>query len=87
MRGPSPHSWETVSVRLSDFWRNMENEFGPRYSHVLADSMALSELDSLTASDALKKGIKPKQVWEALCRAQDVPAERWLGVDIEPKES
>lgn len=87
MRGPSLHSWENIPVRLSDFWRNMENEFGPRYSHVLADSMALSELDSMTASVALNKGVKPKQVWEALCRAQEVPAERWLGVDIEPKQS
>jgi len=49
--------------------------------------MALTELESLTPSEALNKGIKPKQIWEALCRAQDVPAERWLGVDIEPKDS
>ncbi|MGP9527545.1 MULTISPECIES: DUF3046 domain-containing protein [Micrococcaceae] len=74
-------------MKISDFWRNMEAEFGQRYSHVLADSMALTELDSLTASEAIDKGIKPKQVWEALCLAQDVPAERWLGIDIEPKES
>ena len=74
-------------MKISDFWRNMEAEFGPRYSHVLADSMALTELDSLTASEALAKGIKPKQIWEALCLAQDLPVDRWLGVDIEPKES
>lgn len=74
-------------MKISDFWRNMEAEFGQRYSHVLADSMALTELDSLTASEAIDKGIKPKLVWEALCLAQDVPEERWLGIDIEPKES
>ncbi|MFK0083458.1 DUF3046 domain-containing protein [Glutamicibacter sp. NPDC090743] len=74
-------------MKISDFWRNMENEFGARYSHVLADSMALTELGSLTAAQALDKGIKPKRIWEALCKAQDIPAERWLGVDIEPKES
>ncbi|WP_423299808.1 DUF3046 domain-containing protein [Glutamicibacter nicotianae] len=74
-------------MKISDFWRNMENEFGPRYSRVLADSMALTELGSLTAAQALDRGIKPKQIWEALCRVQDVPAERWLGVDIEPKQS
>lgn len=74
-------------MKISDFWRNMEAEFGPKYSHVLADSMALTELDSLTASEALAKGVKPKRIWEALCLAQDVPAERWLGVDIEPKQS
>jgi len=80
-------SWENNQVKISDFWRNMESEFGPRYSHVLADSMALTELDSLTPAEALNKGVKPKQIWEALCRAQDVPVERWLGVDIEPKDS
>ncbi|WP_141364852.1 DUF3046 domain-containing protein [Glutamicibacter uratoxydans] len=74
-------------MRLSDFWRNLEHEFGPRYSHVLADTLSLTELGSLTANEALNKGIKPKQVWEAMCRAQDVPVERWLGVDIEPKQS
>ena len=65
----------------------MEHEFGPRYSHVLADSLSLTQIDSLTASEALRKGVKPKQVWEAVCDTQDVPLERRLGVDIEPKES
>ncbi|MGO1230881.1 DUF3046 domain-containing protein [Glutamicibacter arilaitensis] len=74
-------------MKNSDFWSSMENEFGSRYSHVLADSMSLTELDSLTAAEALNKGVKPKMIWEAICRAQDVPAERWLGVDIEPKDS
>ena len=87
MCGLLAFAWENYQVKISDFWRNMENEFGPRYSRVLADSMALTELGSLTAAQALDRGIKPKQIWEALCRAQDVPAERWLGVDIEPKQS
>ena len=87
MRGLLAFAWENYQVKISDFWRNMENEFGPRYSRVLAYSRALTDIGSLTAAQALDRGIKPRQIGEALCRAQDVPAERWLGVDIEPKQS
>ena len=65
----------------------MDHEFGPNYSRMLAEQLTLTELGSLTASEALAKGVKPKEIWEALCRAQDVPEERWLGVDLEIKES
>ncbi|QCY46640.1 hypothetical protein GcLGCM259_0884 [Glutamicibacter creatinolyticus] len=84
--GPAGISWENIYVRLSDFWRNMEHEFGPRYSRVLAGSLALTELGSLNASQALERGIDPKTVWEAVCRIQEVPTDRWLGPDIEIKE-
>lgn len=73
-------------MRLSEFWRNMDHEFGPRYSKVLADSLALTELGSLNANEALGRGTDPKTVWEAICRMQEIPAERWLGPDIEIKE-
>ncbi|MCW4465339.1 DUF3046 domain-containing protein [Glutamicibacter sp. MNS18] len=73
-------------MRLSDFWRNMDHEFGPRYSRVLADTLALSEFNSLNATEALDRGVPPRDVWQAVCRAQDVPPERWLGPDIEIKE-
>ncbi|WP_306420693.1 DUF3046 domain-containing protein [Arthrobacter sp. JCM 19049] len=39
----------------------MEHEFGPRYSRVLAGSLALTELGSLNASQALERGIDRKQ--------------------------
>lgn len=73
-------------VRLSDFWRNMDHEFGPRYSRVLAETLALSEFNSMTANEALNRGMQPREVWQAICKAQDVPSERWLGPDIEIKE-
>ncbi|WP_431711573.1 DUF3046 domain-containing protein [Glutamicibacter uratoxydans] len=73
-------------MRLSDFWRNMDHEFGPRYSRVLAETLALSEFNSMTANEALNRGVQPREVWQAICKAQDVPSERWLGPDIEIKE-
>ncbi|WP_309408054.1 DUF3046 domain-containing protein [Glutamicibacter sp. PS] len=76
---------EDSRLKNSDFWRNMDAEFGANYSRMLADTLALTELESMTATEALNKGVKPKEVFAAICRAQDVPENRWLGVDIEPK--
>ncbi|GGJ57321.1 DUF3046 domain-containing protein [Glutamicibacter bergerei] len=73
-------------MKNSEFWRNMDHEFGSIYSRTLADSLALTELQSMNATEALGKGIKPREVWEAICRAQDLPPERWLGMDLEIKE-
>ena len=64
----------------------MEHEFGPRYSRVLADTLALSQLESMNANQALEHGVPPRDVWRAVCQTQDVPPERWLGPDIEIKE-
>lgn len=45
-------------------------------------TMALTECDGLTATEALDAGFDPKTVWLALCRAKDVPESRWLGRDL-----
>ncbi|MGB9036334.1 histidine kinase [Arthrobacter sp. UCD-GKA] len=74
-------------MRLSDFWRLMDDEFGAGYSRTLATSLVLAEVGGVTAAEALGKGVAPKKVWQAMCKMQDVPPERWLGRDIAPKES
>ncbi|MGL3807949.1 DUF3046 domain-containing protein [Paeniglutamicibacter sp. R2-26] len=74
-------------MRLSDFWRLMDDEFGEGYSRVLASSLVLAEVGGVTAEDALSRGTPPKAVWLAVCNMQDVPPERRLGKDIVPKES
>ncbi len=75
-----------ANVRLSDFWRLMDDEFGAGYSRTLATSLVLSEVGGLTAAEALNKGVAPRAVWRAMCKMQDVPAERWLGRDIAAKD-
>lgn len=59
----------------------IDEVFGPRYGKTLAADQVLTELDNLTAEQAIERGIEPKLVWHALCDALDVSdADRW-GVD------
>lgn len=72
-------------MRISDFWRLMDDEFGAGYSRVLSSSLVLAGVGGRTADQALSAGVPPKQVWLALCDVQDVPAERRLGRDAKPR--
>ena len=73
-------------MRISDFWRLMDDEFGAGYSRVLAADLVLTQVGGRTAQQALAEGVAPKTVWLAVCEMQDVPAERRLGRDIKPKD-
>lgn len=71
-------------MRISDFWRLMDDEFGAAYSRVLAADLVLGAVGGMTAAQALDSGRDPKAVWLAICDMQDVPPERRLGRDIKP---
>jgi hypothetical protein len=73
-------------VRISDFWRLMDDEFGAGYSRVLSSSLVLAGVGGRTADDALAAGYSPRDVWLALCDVQDVPPERRLGRDVKPAD-
>jgi hypothetical protein len=73
-----PHS---TAVRLSQFWTFMEDEFGPSYAASLARDLALTALGGRTAQEALDAGLPPREVWLALCDAQEVPEARRHGKD------
>jgi hypothetical protein len=66
-------------MRMSDFWRLMEDEFGPAYAHSLARDHVLGALGDRTALEALEAGVTPREAWLALCIDMDVPVERRLG--------
>ena len=72
-------------MRLSDFHTLMADEFGPEYAAVLLTDLALTELGDLTGQKALAAGIEPKEIWQAICKAQNVPVERWQGLNKKPK--
>ena len=74
-------------MRISDFWRLMDDEFGAGYSRVLSSSLSLAGVGGRTADEALASGVNPRDVWLAVCEVQDVPAERRLGRDIKPSPS
>lgn len=62
---------------MSEFHQAVADEFGEGYGRVLMADLVLSELGSRTAQEALAAGVAPRDVWLALCRAKDVPRERW----------
>ncbi|PPF16617.1 DUF3046 domain-containing protein [Rathayibacter sp. AY1A4] len=68
-------------MRLSEFWQLVDDEFGGAYARVLVSDLVLTELGGRTAERALADGAEPREVWLALCRANDVPEARWHGVD------
>jgi len=67
-------------VRLSEFWNAMADEFGEAYGRVLAHDLVLGEVGGRTAEQAIRDGVDTRAIWIALCRASDVPPERWYGV-------
>ena len=72
-------------MRISEYWRLMDDEFGAGYSRVLSSSLVLAGVGGRTADQALAAGVEPRKVCLAVCDVQDVPAERRLGRDIAPR--
>ena len=61
--------------------------FWPRAAALLSD-LVLGDVGRRTASEALDAGVAPREVWLALCAANDVPDERRYGVGRrEPRRS
>jgi hypothetical protein len=74
-------------VRLSEFWLAVSDEFGEAYGRTLTRDLVLEEIGGLTPVQGIAKGVSVRAIWVALCRAMDVPPERWYGVgQREPKK-
>ncbi len=73
-------------MRLSQFYELMADEFGKAHSDVIIRDFALLELGDKTAAVLLAQGEDPRQIWIAICRAQQVPKERWSGLDKKAKK-
>lgn len=63
----------------------MADEFGPEIGATLLQDLVLADLGDVTGAVALASGASPKEVWLALCRANDVPESRWLGKNKKTK--
>ena len=73
-------------MRLSEFRVAMADEFGEAYGRVLERDLVLGDLGGRTAEQAIADGADPREIWLAICRASDVPPERWYGVGLrEPR--
>ena len=68
-------------MRLSEFRLAVVEAFGDAYAPTLCKQLALTNLDSLTANEALERGIPPRDVWHALCDQMDVAPAVRSGLD------
>ena len=66
-------------MKVSEFRRAVDDEFGPAQGRVLLHELVIDELDGHTPEQALEAGVAAREIWVALCRANDVPPERWHG--------
>ena len=74
-------------MKLSEFWLAVSDEFGEAYGRVITHDLVLGSIGGLTAEQGIKAGVNPREIWLALCKAADVPANRWYGVgQREPKK-
>ncbi|MBN9238072.1 MAG: signal transduction histidine kinase [Micrococcales bacterium 70-64] len=74
-------------MKLSEFWLAVSDEFGEAYGRVITHDLVLGPVGGMTAQQAIKAGVNPREVWLALCAAADVPPDRRYGVgQREPKK-
>jgi hypothetical protein len=60
-------------VRLTEFWRRMEERFGAAYARSVSADYRLPLLSS-TVDDALARGVEARDIWRAVCAEFDMPA-------------
>ncbi|HZZ95991.1 MAG TPA: DUF3046 domain-containing protein [Jatrophihabitantaceae bacterium] len=60
-------------MRLTEFWRRMDERFGASYSRSVAADYRLPLL-GMTADDALRSGVEAKEIWRAVCAEFEVPS-------------
>jgi hypothetical protein len=73
--------WHAREVRVSEFWKLVDEEFGRAQGRTLVRDHVLGTLGHRTPQQALDAGDDPREVWLALAVDQDVPEERRWGRD------
>jgi hypothetical protein len=58
---------------MTEFWRRMDEAFGPMAETVARDQVII-ELSGRTATQALDAGVPAKDVWRAVVAARGLPA-------------
>jgi hypothetical protein len=63
-------------VRLTEFWRRMDEHLGAAYARSWAADTVLAELAGRTVVEALEQGEAAKDVWRAVVAHLELPATR-----------
>ena len=74
-------------MRLSEFRIAVDDEFGEAYGRVITRDLVLGDVGGLTAEQAIKAGVPPRAIWNALCDASDVPESRRYGVGLRENDA
>jgi hypothetical protein len=61
-------------VRLTEFWRRLEEALGETYARSWAADFHLSELDGMTVLQAIDAGVETVDIWRAVHAALALPA-------------
>ncbi|MDH6113060.1 hypothetical protein P3T36_005539 [Kitasatospora sp. MAP12-15] len=61
-------------MRLTEFWRRMDEHFGAGYAESFARDHVMAELGGRTVHQALEAGWEAKDVWRVVCQVMGVPA-------------
>jgi hypothetical protein len=60
-------------VRITEFWRRMNERFGEAYAASVAADYRLPMVGA-TVDEALAAGMDAKEVWRAICAEFEVPS-------------
>lgn len=66
-------------MKLSRFYELVSDEFGPGFSQVILNDTRLTEFQDKTPQQLIALGEDTREIWFAICRSQQIPAERWHG--------
>jgi hypothetical protein len=69
-------------VTRSEFFRAVDDEFGPLQGRSLLRDLVIGELGGISANEALAAGVPAKKIWFALCEAMAVPEARRHGAGL-----
>lgn len=56
-------------MRLTEFWRRLEETFGPAYAASVAHDQVLSQLGGRTIEQALADHVEVHEIWRAVVAA------------------
>ncbi|NBM14110.1 DUF3046 domain-containing protein [Streptomyces sp. GC420] len=63
-------------MRLTVFWERMTDYFGAAYADTFARDHVMSELGGRTVYEALDAGWEARSVWQGVCAAMGIPADK-----------
>jgi Protein of unknown function (DUF3046) len=62
-----------MTVRLTEFWWRMREQFGASYADSVARDYVFTKLGSRTVDQALADGVEAKAIWRVVSEEFDVP--------------